>query len=156
MTVSLTGVLPVSDGPGISPDKEIEAMTKLKIPPNCDVTYGFGLVEKEPGRTVWEWTPDERWENPAGVVQGGSVSAFADTTMASTVVTALDGRKALVFTAEAKVSYLRAVRSGVRLTCEGVIVQIGSRLAFAEATVRDPEERAVAKASSTWVISDRS
>lgn len=130
-------------------------MTELKIPPNCDLTYGFNLVEKQPGRTLWEWTPDERWENPAGVVQGGSVSAFADTTMASTVVTALEGRKALVFTAEAKVSYLKAVKPGVRLTCEGTIIQIGSRLAFAEATVRDPEQRAVAKASSTWVISER-
>lgn len=130
-------------------------MTDLKIPPNCDVTFGFKLVDKEPGRTIWEWVPDERWENPAGVIQGGALGAFADTTMAATVVTALEGRKALVFTAESKVSYLKAIRSGTRLSCEGSIVQLGKRLAFAEAIVRDSDGRAVIKASSTWVITER-
>lgn len=130
-------------------------MTELKIPPNCDVTFGFQLQEKEPGRTVWQWVPDERWENPAGVIQGGSIAAFADTVMAATVVTALGGRKALVFTAESKVSYFRAVRPGERLRGEGVVVHAGSRIAFAEASVSDEAGRLVAKASSTWAILPR-
>jgi uncharacterized protein (TIGR00369 family) len=130
-------------------------MAKLKVPPNCDVTFGFELVDKGVGWTAWRWVPDERWENPAGVIQGGSIGAFADTVMASTVVTALGGAKVLVFTAESKVSFFRAVRAGERLTGRGEVVHKGRRIAFAEATIVDSEERVVAKASSTWAMTPR-
>jgi uncharacterized protein (TIGR00369 family) len=130
-------------------------MANVKIPPNCDVTFGFELVGKEVGRTTWTWQPDERWENPVGVVQGGSLGAFADTVMASTVVTSLEGEKAFVFTAESKVSYFRAVKPGEKLRGEGVVVHKGSRIAFAEATIFDSEDRIVARASSTWAILPR-
>lgn len=130
-------------------------MGKVKVPPNCDVTFGFEIVEKEPGRTLWTWTADERWENPVGVIQGGAIAAFADTVMASTVVTALAGKKATVFTAEAKVSYLRPVEAGSVLSGSGSIVQKGSRVAFAEAVITAEGGKTVAKASSTWIISPR-
>ncbi len=130
-------------------------MSQLKVPPNCDVTFGFELLEKDVGSTVWRWVPDERWENPAGVVQGGSIGAFADTVMASTVVTSLAGEKALVFTAESKVSFFRAVRPGDELTGRGQVVHKGRRIAFAEATIVDSEDRIVARASSTWAITPR-
>jgi len=130
-------------------------MVKLKVPPNCDVTFGFELLEKGPGSTVWRWVPDERWENPAGVIQGGSICAFADTVMASTVVTALQGEKALVYTAEAKVSFFRAVKPGEELTGHGEVVHKGRRIAFAEAKISDSAGRVVAKASSTWAITPR-
>lgn len=137
------------------PRKVVLMARELKIPPNCDETFGFRLTSKSQGKTSWTWTPDERWENPAGVIQGGCLGAFADTVMAATVVTALDGRKALVFTADANISYLRAVLPGNELTCDGEIVQIGSRLAFAEAHIRNGEGRSMVKASSTWVIMPR-
>ncbi len=130
-------------------------MTRIKIPPNCDVTFGFELADKGVGWTEWKWTPDERWENPAGVVQGGSIGAFADTVMASTVVTALAGEKALVYTAESKVSFFRAVRPGQLLRGRGEVVHKGRRIAFAEATITDAEGKTVARASSTWAITPR-
>lgn len=139
----------------VEDDFGVQSMVKLKVPPNCDVTFGFELVDKAVGSTVWRWIPDERWENPAGVIQGGSIGAFADSVMASTVVTALAGTKALVFTAESKVSYFRAVRPGERLIGRGEVVHKGKRIAFAEATIVDSEDRVVARASSTWAITPR-
>jgi hypothetical protein len=44
----------------------------LQIPPNCDLTLGMVCVEKSvPGATTWRVRVDERFLNPAGVVQGG-------------------------------------------------------------------------------------
>src|SRR6202034_343772 len=44
----------------------------LQIPPNCDLTLGLTCVEKgADATTVWRMRVDERFLNPAGIVQGG-------------------------------------------------------------------------------------
>ena len=40
-----------------------------------------------PGRTVWQMRADERFANPAGIVQGGFLGAMADSAMGSAVIT---------------------------------------------------------------------
>jgi uncharacterized protein (TIGR00369 family) len=110
-----------------------------------------------PGRTSWSMRADERFANPAGIVQGGIVSAFADSAMGAATVTFANASGRRVFTAnvEMKVSFLAPTRVGSRLTCDASVVSGGSRVAFAEAEVRDDAGRIVARASSTYVLTPR-
>ena len=110
-----------------------------------------------PGRTVWRMRADERFANPAGIVQGGFVGAMADSAMGSAAVTwARDaGRKVFASNVEMKTSFLAAARVGGVLECTAVIVSGGSRVAFAEAEVVDGGGRVVARASSTYLFSER-
>lgn len=139
------------------------ASAALQVPPNCDLTLGIVCVDKsEPGRTVWEVRAHERFANPAGVMQGGFLAACTDSamgaavvTMGAAVVTKVADRPVRVANAEMKVSFLRPVPVGTLLVCEATVVSGGSRVLFAEATVTVPDGTVVARASSTYLVSDR-
>ncbi|MGH8989199.1 MAG: PaaI family thioesterase [Acidimicrobiales bacterium] len=128
----------------------------LQVPPNCDLTLGMVCADKsQPGRTVWRVQAHERFANPAGVVQGGFAAACCDSAMAASVVTFVRGRPVRVANSEMKVSFLKPVRVGARLVCEAEVVSGGARVAFVEATLRGEDDVAVARATSTYLISDR-
>ena len=128
----------------------------LQIPPNCDLTLGLRCVDKStPGRTVWQMVADERFANPANLVQGGFVGALADSAMGASAVTFAQDRKVGVVNAEMKVSFLRPVNVGSVLSCEAVVVSGGRRAAFVEATVTDESAAMVARATSTYLYSER-
>ena len=132
------------------------AASKLQVPPNCDLTLGLRCVDKStPGRSVWEMAADERFENPAGLIQGGFLAAMADSSMGAAAVTFAQGRKVRVANAEMKVSFLAAVRAGTTLRCEAQVVSGGSRTAFVEASITDAEGRLVLRASSTYLYRER-
>jgi uncharacterized protein (TIGR00369 family) len=128
----------------------------LQVPPNCDLTLGLVCVDKsEPGRTIWTMRADERFANPAGLIQGGFIAAMLDSSMGASAVTALQGRKAWVANAEMKVSFLRPVPVGDQLRCEAVCVEAGRTVLFLEGRVHDHEGRLVATATSTYIAKDR-
>jgi uncharacterized protein (TIGR00369 family) len=128
----------------------------MQVPPNCDLTLGMVCVDKsEPGVTVWEMPADERFANPAGLVQGGFLAACCDSAMGAASVTQAQGRRVFSANAEMKVSFLAPVRPGGTLTCTARVISGGSRLAFVEAELCDAEGRLVAKASSTYVYTPR-
>lgn len=110
-----------------------------------------------PGRTVWRMRADERFANPAGIVQGGFVGAMADSAMGSATVTfaAAKGRKVFSSNVEMKTSFIAAVVVGGMLECTAWVVSGGRRVAFAEAEVVDERGRIVARASSTYLFTDR-
>jgi uncharacterized protein (TIGR00369 family) len=129
---------------------------RLQVPPNCDLTLGLECLDKStPGRSVWQMTADERFENPAGIMQGGFVAALCDSSMGAAAVTFAVGRKVSVANAEMKVSFLAAVRRGAVLRCEAVVVSGGARTAFVEASVTNEEDQLVARASSTYLLRER-
>lgn len=143
--------LPVGNTAGMAPQDR-----RVQVPPNCDLTLGMVCVDKsEAGRTVWEMTADERFSNPVGLVQGGFLAAFADSAMGASSVTFAKDRKVFSANAEMKVSFLKAVPIGSRLTCTATVISGGNRVAFVEAEVVDGEGRLVAKASSTYVLTPR-
>ncbi len=128
----------------------------MQVPPNSDLTLGMVCVEKERrGRTVWRMRVDERFENPGGLMQGGFLAAFADSSMGAAAVTWVGDRKVLVANAELKISFLAPVRTGDQLVCEAQVVSGGSRVAFVEASVNTPDTL-VARASSTYLFRERS
>jgi uncharacterized protein (TIGR00369 family) len=114
------------------------------------------IDKSEPGRTVWQMKADERFSNPVGIVQGGFVSAFADSAMGASSVTQVRDRKVFSANAEMKISFFRPARIGSTLTCTATVVSGGKRANFVEAEVVDDEGRVIARASSTYMLSDRS
>lgn len=135
-----------------------DAPARLQVPPNCDLTLGLVCLDKsEPGRTTWQMVADERFANPAGIVQGGFVAAMADSAMGASAVTyaTRDGRRVFSANAEMKTSFLKPVRVGSTLTCLATVVSGGERVVFCEAEVTDEAGRLVARASSTYVVSPR-
>lgn len=129
---------------------------RIQVPPNCDLTLGMVCIDKgTPGLTVWRMNASEKFANPAGIMQGGLVAAFADSAMGASAVTFLEGRKASVVNAELQVGFLQTVRIGSALTCTARVVSGGGRVAFVEADVVDDEGRLVLKASSTYVFGER-
>ena len=100
---------------------------------------------------------DERFANPAGIVQGGFLGAMADSAMGSATVTFARqaGRRVFSSNVEMKTSFLAPVRVGTRLECRAWVVSGGRRVAFAEAEVVDAEGTTVARASSTYLFTER-
>jgi uncharacterized protein (TIGR00369 family) len=128
----------------------------LQVPPNCDLTLGLRCVDKAtPGRSVWEMRADERFENPAGLLQGGFLAAMADSAMGAAAVTFAQGRRVHVANAEMKVSFLAPVRAGGILRCDAAVVSGSTRTAFLEASITEQGGRLVARASSTYLYRDR-
>ena len=128
----------------------------MQVPPNCDLTLGMTCVDKaEPGRTVWRMPADERFTNPAGVLQGGFLAAMADSAMGASSVTWAREKKVYSANAELKISFLRPVSPGGQLTCTAWVVSGGSRTVFLEAEITADDGTLVAKASSTYLLSPR-
>jgi uncharacterized protein (TIGR00369 family) len=131
---------------------------RIQVPPNCELTLGMRCLDKsQPGRTTWEMLADERFANPAGIVQGGFLAAMADSAMGSAAITfaRAAGRSVIAANVEMKTSFLAAARVGSVLECSATIVAGGDRVAFAEAEVVDDQGRKVARASSTYLYTDR-
>jgi uncharacterized protein (TIGR00369 family) len=128
----------------------------LQIPPNCDLTLGLVCIDKsEPGRTVWRAKVDERFLNPAGVLQGGFLAAMLDSAMGASAVTMVGERRVIVANTEMKVSFLRAVSLNDTLTCVATVLKPGRVISFLEAKATNAEGQLVATASSTYLIKDR-
>ena len=130
-------------------------MPRVQVPPNCDLTLGLALVDKStPGRTVWRMRAQEKFANPAGVVQGGFLAALADSAMSTSAVTFLEERRAAVANLEMKVSFLAPVPIGSDLIATARVVRGGRRVAFVEADVIDSSGGIVLRASSTYLYTD--
>ena len=128
----------------------------LQVPPNCDLTLGLRCVDKsEPGATVWEMKADERFANPAGIIQGGFLAAMLDSSMGASAVTALRGRRANVANAEMKISFLRPARVGGVLRCVTKTTHAGSTVLFLEGQILDHDGHVVATATSSYIARDR-
>ena len=129
---------------------------RVQVPPNCDLTLGMVCIDKsEPGRSVWRMLADERFANPVGIVQGGFVAAFADSAMGAASVTFAKDRKVFSANAEIKVSFLKPAKVGSVLTCTAYVISGGNRAAFIEAEITDEDDRMIAKASSTYLLTPR-
>ncbi|TML61499.1 MAG: PaaI family thioesterase [Actinobacteria bacterium] len=126
---------------------------RVQVPPSSDLTLGMTCLDKsEPGRTVWQMRADERFANPVGIVQGGFIAAFADSSMGASSLTFARERKVFSANAELKISFLKPAKVGTLLTCTAQVLSGGNRAAFVEAEVVDEEGRLVAKASSTYIL----
>ena len=115
-------------------------------------TLDFSLIEVERGRAVFEGTPDERHYNPMGGVHGGYAATLLDSACGIAVHSMLKPDQGFT-TLELKVSYLRGMNDMTGpVRAEGRVVNIGRRVAFAEADIRDTGGRLMATATSTLLV----
>jgi uncharacterized protein (TIGR00369 family) len=135
--------------------------SRMQVPPNSDLTLGMTCVDKTtPGRSTWRMRADERFANTAGIMQGGLLGAFADSSMGAAAVTFVQGRRVFVANAEIKVSFLATVPIPSDLVCQAEVVSGGKQVAFVEATVTATvagraDSFVVARATSTYIFKDR-
>lgn len=116
-------------------------------PPAYAELLGMRPLHVEPGHVRLEFRATEQFLNPAGVVQGGFITAMLDETMGPTALSAL-GPGHGVPTLELKVSFLQPVHPGTLVT-DGHIVHRGRNVVFTEATLSDEQGKLLAKASGT-------
>ena len=104
---------------------------------------------------------DERFANPAGIMQGGFLGAFADSAMGAAAVTFVEGRRVFAANAEMKISFLGRGAARRRAHLHGRGRSRGAPGRLRRGGHRGPRlpartaERLVARASSTYVFKDR-
>ena len=120
--------------------------------PSPNRALGMKPVRFGRGTSEWEWGEQPLVaRNPFGTVQGGYLAVFVDELFSTAIGSMLeDGEWAV--TAETKLSYLRAVQSGM-LRGSARILRRTRSLAFLQAEVKDADDAIVAVATSTWSIS---
>ena len=133
-------------GEGYERFMELVGNHVLDMPGYVDL-LGMRPLSAEPGHVRMEFTASEQFLNPAGVVQGGFITAMLDDTMGPAAVAQL-GPGYFAPTLELKVSFLRPVGPGT-LVADGRVVHMGRSIAFLEGSLADEEGNVVATATAT-------
>jgi molybdopterin converting factor subunit 1 len=133
-------------GEGYERFMELVGNHVLDMPRYVDL-LGMRPLSAEPGHVRMEFTASEQFLNPAGVVQGGFITAMLDDTMGPAAVAQL-GPGYFAPTLELKVSFLRPVGPGT-LVADGRVVHMGRSIVFLEGSLADEEENVVATATAT-------
>jgi len=133
-------------GEGYERFMELVGNHVLDMPRYVDL-LGMRPLSAEPGHVRMEFTASEQFLNPAGVVQGGFITAMLDDTMGPAAVAQL-GPGYFAPTLELKVSFLRPVGPGT-LVADGRVVHMGRSIAFLEGSLADEEGNVVATATAT-------
>ena len=114
---------------------------------------GLELVRLERGSVEFALHIAPHHENLVGQLHGGMIATLADTATGVALRTVLDPGFDHV-TVQLELHFLAAAR-GERIVARGKVVRAGRRIGYAEADVVDDEERLIAKASATFLISQR-
>jgi uncharacterized protein (TIGR00369 family) len=113
---------------------------------------GFGLVEVEPGRAVFEGVPGPHLRNPLGAIHGGYALTLIDSACGCAVHTELDAGVGYT-TVETKVNFTRPIPTdGSAVRCEGRVLSRGRQIATAEAFLRSAAGKLLAHGTSTLII----
>ncbi len=137
--------------PGI---EQLQRMAQEDRQPGMGVTLGMRIAEIGEGRVTLTASPGPHVENTNAVAQGGFAAALLDMACGYAVISRLPAGRTCS-TLELKVAYHRPVRldAGV-MRAEGVVVHMGSRIAYSEARFLDDSGKLYASASSTLMLGD--
>ena len=115
-------------------------------------TLGYELLalDAEAGTAETTFTVGEEFGNTVGNVQGGFLAAMLDATLGTAIVSTLDPGE-VAPTVELKISYLRPAVIG-RVVGRGRILKRGSRVAFLTGELYDADDRVLATASGTFLL----
>ena len=121
-------------------------------PPPMALLVGLTPEVAEEGRVVFAMTPGEFHYNTMGVVHGGAIATLVDTALGCAVMSKMPLGTAYT-TVELTLNFVRPVTVATgRITCEALILHSGSRMATAEAKVRDEDGKLYAHASTTCFV----
>ena len=115
-------------------------------------TLGYELLslDVEAGTAEAAFTVGEEFGNTVGNVQGGFLAAMLDATLGTAIVSTLQPGE-VAPTVELKISYLRPARIG-RMVGRGRIIKRGARVAFLTGELYDGDDRMLAAASGTFLL----
>ena len=148
----------MSDAPAADPKPELtdeailERFLRTKNQPTGSQTLGFRMVRVSQAEKLVEVEFEARAEvllNPMKQVQGGYLCAMLDECMSVACMVA-SGMTHVAPTAEMKTTFFRPGMPG-KLRGVGKVVRWGSRVAFTEGELYDPEGRLLAKATGTAI-----
>jgi uncharacterized protein (TIGR00369 family) len=131
----------------------LKAMGRGELPlPPIMALMNIGVQEAEEGRVVFTVEPAEYHYNPIGMVHGGLACTLCDSAMGCSIHTMLPAGVGYT-TLEMKVNFVRplTVETGL-VVCEGKVINVGSRVATAEARLTDRAGKLYAHATTTCLI----
>ena len=108
-------------------------------------SYGDGWVDG-----AWEPTPLAC--NPHGTVQAGVHSVMLDAAMNFAINAGLDGKDRTRATLEMKAETMLPAMTGTAYRVRGEVVRMAKQVAFAEATVRDPDGKLISRSTGTFLL----
>jgi uncharacterized protein (TIGR00369 family) len=124
---------------------------ELPVPPVAE-TLGFTAAVVKDGVARFELDPQEFHYNPIGSVHGGVIATLCDSACGCAVHSLLPAG-AYYTSLDLSVKFLRRLTASTgRVVCEGTVVHMGSRSALAEATVKGPDGKLYAQATSSCMI----
>ena len=136
-----------ADNPGLEFWAIVEGRA---LPPPSARLLNWRFVSLEAGLLRCVFEPTEAFLNPAGLVQGGILTAMLDEAM-SPVVAATSREAVFAQTLEMKTSFLRGARLGV-IFGEGWVLHRGRNIAFLEGRLLDSDRNIIAAATATAQI----
>jgi uncharacterized protein (TIGR00369 family) len=131
----------------------LEAISEGRLPaPPMAELVGARLVLVGDGEVRFAWTPDESTYNPLGTVHGGLLCTLLDFAAGAAVQTQLPAGVGFS-SIEIKVSYLKALRTDSGdIDVHGQALQVGRRVAFAEAHARNQAGELVGHATTSVAV----
>ena len=121
-------------------------------PPPMAQLVGLTPELAEDGRVIFAMTPAEYHYNTMGVVHGGAIATLVDTALGCAVMSKMPQGNGYT-TVELHLNVVRPVTAATgRILCEAIIVHSGSRMATAEAKVRDESGKLYAHATTTCFV----
>lgn len=130
----------------------LQRFLRTKNQPTGSQTLGFKMVAVSQAEKSVEVEFEARPElllNPMKQIQGGYLCAMLDECMSVACMVA-SGMTHVAPTAEMKTTFLRPAMPG-KIRGIGKVVRWGSRVAFTEGELYDPEGRLLAKATGTAI-----
>jgi uncharacterized protein (TIGR00369 family) len=148
--------------PGVASPQDVKASSgieflqrifngELPSPPIAE-TLGFVPIAAEPGRVVFQGTPDRRHYNPLGGVHGGYFCTLLDSALGCAIHSTLPKDSGYA-TLELKVNLIRSLSDKVGpVRADGKTIHVGSRVGIAEAFITDVDGKRYAHATTTCLI----
>lgn len=112
----------------------------------------YGVDGEDLGWVGGSWTPTTLACNPHGTAQAGIHSLVLDAAMNFAINAALAGRDRTRGTLEMKTETMRPAHKGESYRLRGEVVRMARQIAYAEATVRDGDDRLVSRATGTFML----
>ena len=139
--------------PKMSGLEYLQAIGRGDLPaPPLMALLNIGFEQAEAGRVVFCVEPAEYHYNPIGMVHGGLASTLCDSAMGCAIHSSLPLGVGYT-TLELKVNFVRplTVETGL-VRCEGKVINVGGRVATAEARVTDRAGKLYAHATTTCLL----
>jgi uncharacterized protein (TIGR00369 family) len=131
----------------LSPEQLIERFNARRPPTGILLGMTVLDVVPEAGRVRLSFSPDARFTNPQGMIQGGIVAAMLDDTAAYAGIVAM-GEAGYITSLEFKTSFFAPAMPGL-VYAEGRCLKMGRTACYLEADLVDEAGKLLARMSST-------